>query len=243
MKDDEPPPSYSEAMAQSPMSQVPQTSQTPSNINVPPPPRPQTNRPTPDVSYTMAPSSAPHYGYANQYNHRPPPHPPRPQPLPHPIHPQYSGQPGPPPPPPGVPPLNRPNGSHSYSIPWQYPRGYWCQKCHNTGRKLKNGKSCQYCWEKFAPRNTPNQVKFTTSSPINGNSSNSLFNGFGFGGYLPPIFGSSSSSSYGSPIPPQMPGQLPPKIVQPGDPSIGGILCGRCRGSGLVTFFLDEDLW
>ncbi|KAG7193178.1 uncharacterized protein KQ657_000935 [Scheffersomyces spartinae] len=34
----------------------------------------------------------------------------------------------------------------------------------------------------------------------------------------------------------------PPIKVRPGDPRLGGVLCGRCRGSGIVHFLLDEEM-
>lgn len=33
-----------------------------------------------------------------------------------------------------------------------------------------------------------------------------------------------------------------PLYVQPGDPRLGGVLCGECRGSGRTRFLLDEDI-
>ncbi|CAI2015767.1 hypothetical protein SEUBUCD646_0G05110 [Saccharomyces eubayanus] len=33
-----------------------------------------------------------------------------------------------------------------------------------------------------------------------------------------------------------------PLCVQPGDPRLGGVLCGECRGSGRTRFLLDEDM-
>lgn len=32
-----------------------------------------------------------------------------------------------------------------------------------------------------------------------------------------------------------------PVQLMPGDPRLGGNLCGKCRGSGQVSFFLDKE--
>lgn len=126
------------------------------------------------------------------------------------------------------------------SVPWKYPRGYWCSKCHNTGRKLKNGKSCQKCWDKFAPRNpTAPNVSVTTNYNSNANST--------FGSYRIPFSSSSFNAGFSQPqnytYTSSTVNNMRPKFVRPGDPAIGGVQCGKCRGSGLVRFFLDEELW
>ncbi|EGW31111.1 uncharacterized protein SPAPADRAFT_142630 [Spathaspora passalidarum NRRL Y-27907] len=100
----------------------------------------------------------------------------------------------------------------SPSLPFKYPRKYYCNKCHNTGYKIKNGKSCQDCWSLFGPRNS-------YSSVVNG--------------YNPSYFGTTTFLPYSSPSGLRVP---------PGDPRLGGILCGRCRGSGVTRFLLDVDL-
>ncbi|CUM62787.1 uncharacterized protein PRCAT00000345001 [Priceomyces carsonii] len=105
-------------------------------------------------------------------------------------------------------------------LPFKYPRRYLCEKCQNTGYKLRNGKTCKDCWEMFSPRN-----------PYNAVSSSGLLDSF---------FG--STTEYIRPTNFVGQSNLPPVRVPPGDPRLGGILCGRCRGSGLVHFFLDEDL-
>lgn len=96
-----------------------------------------------------------------------------------------------------------------------------CDKCNNTGTKVKNGLLCQDCWERFGPRNHG----YVQPAPylLGSGLSLFLFGGPNGGNYVP----------YGG-------GAL---HVNPGDPRIGGTLCGRCRGSGRVLFFLlDEDL-
>lgn len=156
---------------------------------------------------------------------------------------------------------------HAYNpnpnLPYKYPKGYLCEKCNNTGVKLKNGKSCKDCWEMFGPRNRVNYVPLGRTYGSHGMG----LDGFFGGGSTPnqstyvtaqPLFGP-PPGQYGPPPghfgpppghfgPPQgqfgpPPGSpLPPLRVAPGDPRIGGVLCGRCRGSGLVWSFLDEDL-
>lgn len=116
-------------------------------------------------------------------------------------------------------------------LPWKYPRDYYCTKCRNTGYKIKNGKTCKDCWEHFAPRNHHvNVVGYTTPSQNNYYSGASPFS-------AAPVL-SAHNSYYSN-------GAAPtgaPLYVQPGDPRLGGVLCGKCRGSGRTRFFLDENL-
>ena len=132
-------------------------------------------------------------------------------------------------------PAPTPSAPSAPGLPFKYPKGFHCRKCNNTGYKLKNGKTCKDCWERFAPRNTANSV-------------NSNFH--------PQYFGSTTYIPYGSaPIPNPHPGgrgggggaffstaPTVPLRVPPGDPRLGGVLCGRCRGSGMVRFLLDMEL-
>ncbi|KAI5968820.1 hypothetical protein KGF57_000082 [Candida theae] len=126
-------------------------------------------------------------------------------------------------------------GGASSDLPFKYPRNFHCRKCNNTGYKLKNGKTCKDCWERFAPRNTSNSVNHN---------------------FHPQHFGSTTFIPYGSPsVPNPHPGgrgggsgsffstaPTVPLRVPPGDPRLGGVLCGRCRGSGMVRFLLDMEL-
>ncbi|CCG24385.1 hypothetical protein CORT_0F01580 [Candida orthopsilosis Co 90-125] len=139
----------------------------------------------------------------------------------------YSHSPAPPPGP-TAPPT-------SGGLPFKYPKGFHCRKCDNTGYKLKNGKTCKDCWEKFSPRNSTNSVNYN---------------------FHPQHFGSTTFIPYGSaPVPNPHPGgraggsggffstaPMVPLRVPPGDPRLGGVLCGRCRGSGMVRFLLDMEL-
>lgn len=110
-----------------------------------------------------------------------------------------------------------PPTSNSRPIPWVYPTGFYCDKCHNTGYKIKNGHSCKSCWKRFANQQNVSYV----SNPY----------------YAPQ-----------APIPmPMQPFMAPqqgvrPLMVRPGDPRLGGVLCGVCRGTGRTRFLLDEDL-
>lgn len=120
---------------------------------------------------------------------------------------------------------------HAYnpnpSLPFQYPTRYLCDKCNNTGVKLKNGLACQDCYQLFAPRN----VTSTTYSS---------FPDFSLSSFMAPF--SSSNFSVGGPFAQGGSGSVQPIRVMPGDPRIGGVLCGRCRGSGMINYFLDSDL-
>lgn len=120
------------------------------------------------------------------------------------------------------------------NIPWVYPKGYYCEKCRNTGYKIKNGKSCKRCWRQFATRNSATPM----GGPTVVTTPNTYYSGLPFGDYLHPF--SQPTYQYGAP-PMQIGGQAP-IYVRPGDPRLGGVVCGECRGTGRVRFFLDEDL-
>lgn len=108
------------------------------------------------------------------------------------------------------------------NVPWTYPPGYYCYKCDNTGIKLKNGKQCQDCYGRFARQHA--SVRMAPPMPMYmPGSLRSLMPGFG---------GTTTTTVYG--------GGPPPLVLQPGDPRIGGIQCGRCRGRGLVGDLLGE---
>lgn len=108
-------------------------------------------------------------------------------------------------------------------LPFRYPRRYLCEKCLNTGSKLKNGKPCQDCYTYLAPRNNVSMTYAVPALPFSSG----------------PVL---ASPAYGPQYGPQY-GPGPNRVqVAPGDPRLGGYLCGRCRGSGLVTFLLDQEL-
>lgn len=128
------------------------------------------------------------------------------------------------------PPQNRPPSSSSYpgnrqntysrqssgsrpQVPWVYPQGYWCPKCNNTGIKLKNGLSCQDCYSRFAHQNASVYQSYPT--------------------YNYPTY---NYPTYNYPTQPN----AAPLVLRPGDPRIGGTLCGRCRGRGLLGDLLGE---
>ncbi|SMN22395.1 similar to Saccharomyces cerevisiae YGR268C HUA1 Cytoplasmic protein containing a zinc finger domain with sequence similarity to that of Type I J-proteins [Maudiozyma saulgeensis] len=129
-----------------------------------------------------------------------------------------------PPAPPRPPrPTNNNNSLHNHHstgprIPWVYPSGFYCPKCNNTGYKIKNGKSCKSCWRRFARQNNVNMAPS------------------GYGNYY------QSSPIYQQPMYQQPQQTQRPLYVRPGDPRIGGVLCGNCRGSGRIRFLLDEDI-
>ncbi|KAK9458593.1 uncharacterized protein V1516DRAFT_656959 [Lipomyces oligophaga] len=114
---------------------------------------------------------------------------------------------------------SRPNSQgYTYAVNGRlrYPSGYWCEKCNNTGYKLSNGHECGSCFRRFAiPQNTNLNVQ-----------------------YLPPA----SSSYFPSPYAPNS-YHVPPggsygpngsRVMMAGDPSLGGILCGACKGRGYI---------
>lgn len=114
------------------------------------------------------------------------------------------------------------------ALPWTYPQGFRCTKCANTGYKIKNGKSCKSCWERFARQHNVSVVPSVYT-----------------GGFRIPFTNMSLDLSQPMPMsmPMSMPVNMAPRYVAPGDPSIGGVRCGRCRGTGRVTVMLiDEDI-
>lgn len=117
-------------------------------------------------------------------------------------------------------------------LPWQYPDTVkQCRKCANTGFETKKGKPCKRCWKDYrrgvTPPLTQAELERLVKNPpppkrINPNVTQ-LPPGVAM---LPPIMG---------------PGQNGPTVVRPGDPRIGGVLCPRCNGKGMVHFFLDKE--
>lgn len=110
------------------------------------------------------------------------------------------------------------------NLPFRYPRNYFCKKCRNSGYKTKNGKICKDCWKAFAPERYYGIVG-------NGGPSGGPFNGSGPNPNVVPL----PPGSLVMPNPNT-------RVVRPGDPSIGGKFCYNCKGSGLVSFFLDQDV-
>ncbi|KAI5956319.1 hypothetical protein KGF54_000794 [Candida jiufengensis] len=140
----------------------------------------------------------------------------RPSPQPHPSQ-NYSYTTS------SAPPSTNPN------LPFVYPKGYHCHKCNNTGYKIKNGLSCKDCWDNLSPRNSSKSVKQNFHPQYFGSTT--------FIPYTPP---QPQQTYYHAPPPP--PVSATPLRVPPGDPRLGGVLCGRCRGSGMTRFLLDMEL-
>ncbi|KAF3987694.1 hypothetical protein FT663_03693 [Candidozyma haemuli var. vulneris] len=109
-------------------------------------------------------------------------------------------------------------------LPFKYPKGFLCEKCYNTGKKDKNGKPCKDCYRRFAKRNNYSINPPGLSGPYMAPPQPMMMPG-------PPMM----PGSYG-------PGPQMPMRVQPGDPRLGGTLCGNCRGTGQTWFLLDSDL-
>ncbi|KAK9431005.1 hypothetical protein V1505DRAFT_369717 [Lipomyces doorenjongii] len=91
-----------------------------------------------------------------------------------------------------------------------YPTGYRCEKCGNTGYKYSTGLPCRRCFERFAAPQAPN---VHTLQPA-----------------------ASSQCYYPNPSI-YLSAPAPARVVHPGDPSIGGVLCGACKGRGVVDEF------
>lgn len=166
----------------------------------------------------------------------------------------------------GPPPTNKPSNTGSLytnndALPFRYPQGYFCDKCKNTGYKIKNNKICRNCWDKFyLNKNAYNPNKSlpfkyparflcekcnNTGYKIkNGKTCKDCWGRFCKRTYSPSVTSflgfTSATDTIMIPLASQPAG--PPLRVPPGDPRLGGMLCGRCRGSGIVHFLLDEEL-
>ncbi|SCU98585.1 LAMI_0F15390g1_1 [Lachancea mirantina] len=116
-------------------------------------------------------------------------------------------------------------------LPWTYPPGFYCSKCGNTGYKIKSGRSCKRCWRRFAPTNSPQSVHVMYDNYYGSQT---------FGPFAARFDPRQRQGLVGS-VARLATGALP-VVVRPGDPRIGGVVCGQCRGTGLVRFFLDEEL-
>ena len=141
----------------------------------------------------------------------------------------------------------KPYSSQNTSLPWTYPRGFYCPKCNNTGYKLKNGKSCKSCWRRFAPANRVDVVSPTIPTTTYGYNPFPVYQAY-------PTYRTYSTAPF---VPAPQPvgytipvgggagagvGNTRPLVVKPGDPRLGGVVCGNCRGTGRVRFLLDEDI-
>lgn len=158
-------------------------------------------------------------------------------------------------------PPSRPASEDFYnpnpSLPFKFPKGHLCLKCKNSGFKLKNGAICSSCWSKFFTRNmtyTPCPdlpLRFppgfvcskckNTGSKSPSKTCKDCWELYG------PRNNPIRLSGYGPqrlvvPAPYGQPAMGMPTRLPPGDPRLGGVLCGRCRGLGLTHFFLDEEL-
>ncbi|GAA6048263.1 hypothetical protein JCM3770_006510 [Rhodotorula araucariae] len=131
-----------------------------------------------------------------------------------------------------------------------YPPGKEvCWKCSNTGYKPFDpytgyagddpGHPCRKCWQKhgrpFTPALRVSLQNPTAPIPANYQRPLRLL-------YTPqtrPIAPQVIATTTASPYMPIQPGAL---VVRPGDPRIGGVLCRRCGGDGLVPglFLIDE---
>lgn len=136
-------------------------------------------------------------------------------------------------PPPGPPPQHRQQQHHppphrqQPNVPWVYPPGYHCYKCQNTGVKLKNGKQCQDCYGRFARQNAHiRMAPAFGAAGSSGSSFRSLIPSFGLAPPQPMMY---NAGGPGGPL-----------VLAPGDPRIGGIECGRCRGRGMLSDLLGD---
>ncbi|KAK7203272.1 hypothetical protein BZA70DRAFT_283263 [Myxozyma melibiosi] len=184
--------------------------------------RPSSSRPStyPGTSASRLSNSTPtaYPSTASRPQNAAPPRPPRPTTKPTPgYHNGTSGINRPPPPPTASRPQRSSSSSNSNYIPaaggrLMYPRGFHCYKCNNTGYKLKNGHPCRTCFESFGVSHIPPNLNIQ---------------------YLPPV---TYDPWYGPPASPTVYSTGgPARVVAPGDPSLGGILCGACKGRGYVN--------
>ncbi len=123
--------------------------------------------------------------------------------------------------------------TNNLNLPWRYPRGYFCQKCKNTGYKRRD-KKCRRCWEKFGPMKPAASSVLSSTSSLP--SSSSAYYQQGVSPMNPAVIKLPPGAIYGGSNNPNN-----PTVVLPGDPRIGGRLCSRCQGRGQVHFFLDLE--
>ncbi|KAF9012155.1 hypothetical protein BDZ89DRAFT_1119045 [Hymenopellis radicata] len=126
-----------------------------------------------------------------------------------------------------------------------YPAGYECYKCHNIGYKQNDpSHPCRKCWQKYAKPFTGalTYSSFEAGAPGRDTLQRPL-------PVLPP-----PQFNRLSPQPPWQQrgptitpvngyprGQQNSVVYSPGDPRIGGRLCWRCDGRGLVSLLFLED--
>ncbi|BFZ54545.1 hypothetical protein PYCC9005_001582 [Savitreella phatthalungensis] len=120
---------------------------------------------------------------------------------------------------PGMPQQQGGWGSAWGQAPFAYPRGYFCNKCANTGIKRSNGHPCGTCERKFGRQGV--QVAYAPPQPYAVQTS-----------YTPGLFGGYTETYV--PMAPQGGGMT----VMAGDPRIGGRLCGNCKGYGVRSSML-----
>lgn len=129
-------------------------------------------------------------------------------------------------------------------LPFKYPIKYLCTKCENTGYEIKDGRMCEDCWKRLYLKNNaynPNKklpfkyprqylcdkCENTGYKLKNGKTCKDCWERFNVRVAAPPNVSYLSTG---------------PIKVRPGDPRIGGELCYRCRGSGIIGLLLfDED--
>ncbi|KAK0207972.1 hypothetical protein DFS33DRAFT_1300471, partial [Desarmillaria ectypa] len=143
-----------------------------------------------------------------------------------------------------------------------YPAGFQCNKCRNTGYKQNDpSHTCRKCWTRYS-KPFSGALMYTDFSPESRTTGN-------FQRPLPSFHSPQLSSSFRPPPPnlgyqpsyitphhgfrPPPPRPLitplngfsrapPGSAVYPtGDPRIGGRLCWRCEGTGLISFLFLED--
>ncbi|KAG8869962.1 hypothetical protein FRB98_002054, partial [Tulasnella sp. 332] len=148
-----------------------------------------------------------------------------------------------------------------------YPRGFSCDKCHNTGYKsFDPSHPCRKCWQRYGKQysgplmyapwsNRPADSNYQqplpqTRGPLGGlgtnrpsnylQSSGSTSRSSG-GGLLGELYRSGTSGAR-SPMGMAVDSRPPPGslIVNPGDPRIGGRRCWNCGGDGWISLFLFD---
>ncbi|OCH96285.1 hypothetical protein OBBRIDRAFT_809207 [Obba rivulosa] len=145
----------------------------------------------------------------------------------------------------------------------EYPAGYECPKCRNTGYKNNDpSHPCSRCWEKYGqpyigaltcmpwPASNSSTSRHTYQRPLPRFSppQQSFQPGHRSSSSYPGSAPSQTQGTvYGLPGPPPKPivATRPPpgaQVYPAGDPRLGGRLCWNCSGRGRMTFFgIDLD--
>ncbi|AMD21950.1 HFR095Cp [Eremothecium sinecaudum] len=133
--------------------------------------------------------------------------------------------------PPNRPPFPQQSAPDGRRLPWEYPRGYFCYKCANTGYKLRNGHECRACWRRFYGNQFEIErplMDFTVPFSLGSLLGNSI------------LYSISPMQMTCLPHGPAM--QPESHMLPPGESQSSGYRCGECGGTGQIRFLFDKNI-